>query len=999
MNARRLGLIAAIAMLAGGLGTVAYFVLRQPPPPPIDDADLAAVPNVRDLGAGADPTGLATSSTSIQIEDKNDPGRIAVELAWDRLEPIESRHYRVEQPEATIHLRSGGVVKVRSEEARVYWPDRTQPPESGQLSGAVLIRLWNTGAGSPDPAYAMEVPSISFNITLGEVATTHPFTVRFERGSLASEGMRLLYNDAAQRIELLDLDRGGILTVHPPDPKSGSRVASAPAEPAPISEAPPPTRPPASPPSAAKLGSTPSPSTRPPAGSSAVETLYSLRVNDDVDISRGTLRATGDALEAWARLIDGALPEGAIPGLDSLALAAPPPRAARGAISPSAMIAASVLASPQAREIGQPATPSAPPQPLVIRWMGPAQLVPLDRAPVELAGANHVALRLSAEEPLGVTFEERARELSGACARLDYRATLREVELHGADGSDVVVDGPDMGEARVARFGMNMATGLASIGGHGSARSKEQSLAWERAAEFNFAVGADGELAGLRRAILEGSVEAQTGEGSVTGDTLHAWFDETLPVRTGIQRLEVDSGEGALVMARTVERGDDVGSLASRRLIVEFAASPDAERPRPRRLEAIGDVAASRGGSILSSDSLEANLGQRADGRTFVERARASGNASFTGEGDTRAAADEIIAEPELEQATLIGEGAFVSSEGTTITGAQLTLDRAARTVGAFGAGTFEHRQSSADDVTIRASWAKEMAFDDLAGTLRANGEVVAVSTPDALATDRVDAEAVDLLITAASPSPTAQGESKPRRMLVRGTILGASHVLGSGPDARVETRRYTEENGVRTLSQVVFLDSGRIIAEEAEGTLRAPGPGRLLVLDRRENVSVAEAMPDATPPDAPPDAANARGTTLFTWQGSMAMSRPRREATMQRGVRLIHEGLESNRRTELECESLTGRFAEVEGRPAGKLEAVDAAGAVWLRSGARELVADAVRYDALLGRASIRAAEGNDVTLFDAATATPISAGELAWDLNTDTITILRPGTVTSPR
>lgn len=997
MNTRRLGLIAAIVMLAGGLGTVAYFVLRQPPPPPIDDAELAAVPNVRDLGAGADPTGLATSSTSIQIEDKHDPGRIAVELAWDRLEPIESRHYRVEQPEATIHLRSGGLVKVRSDEARVYWPDRTQPPESGQLSGSVLIRLWDAGDDSPDPAYAMEVPSISFNITLGEVATTDRFTVRFERGSLASEGMRLLYNDAAQRIELLDLDRGGTLTVNPPDPKSGSRVASAPAEPAPISEAPPSTRPPATPPRATRPGTTPS--TRPPAGSSAVEILYSLRVNDDVDISRGTLRATGDTLEAWARLIDGALPEGAIPGLDSLALVPPPPPATLGVISPTAMIAASVLASPRAGEIGQPATPSAPAQPLVVHWTGPAQLVPLDRAPVELAGANHVALRLWAEDPLGVTFEERARELSGACARLDYRATMREVEVHGAGGSDVVVDGPEMGEARVAKFSMNMATGVASIGGHGSARSQEQSLAWKRSAEFNFAVGADGELAGLRRAILEGAVEAQTPEGSVTGGTLHAWFDETLPVRTGIQRLEVDSGEGALVVAQTVEGGDDVGSLATRRLIVEFAASPDAERPRPRRLEAIGEVTAARGGSILASDSLEANLGQRTDGSTFVEWARASGNASFTGEGDTRAAADEIIAEPELERATLIGEGAFVSSEGTTITGEQLTLDRAARTVGAFGAGVFEHRPSPTDDVTIRASWAKEMAFDDLAGTLRASGEVVAVSTPDARSTDRVDAETVDLLITAASPSPTAQGDARPRRMLVRGTMLGASHVLGSGPDARVESRRYAEENGVRTLSQVVFLDSARIIAEEAEGTLRAPGPGRLLVLDRRENVSTAKGAPDATPPDATPDAANARGTTLFTWQGSMAMSRPRREATMQRGVRLIHEGLESNRRTELECESLTGRFAEVEGRPAGKLEAVDAAGAVWLRSGARELVADAVRYDALLGRASVRAAEGNDVTLFDAATATPISAGELAWDLNTDTITILRPGTVTSPR
>ncbi len=1008
MTARKVGLVVAIVMFAGAAVTVTHFALRAPRPSPIDPTDVGAIPNVRDLGSGLDPTGLTTAGTRIQLEDRHDPGRVSAELAWDRLDPLEARHYQADRPEATIYPRSGGRIRVRSEVGRMFWPDRTQPPESGTLEGDVHVEFFGAGRDeNAGPEFVFKVPSLAYNLTLGEVQTRDAFVVEFDRGSLESHGLRLLYNDAEERVEMLDLPSGGTLTIRP---RTG---ANTPTTAALAPETPP--RPPA-PTGAEPTRPRPAGGTRPEtsAGSPAstpepapvrVESRYALRLDEDVTIVRGTLRAKGDALHLWARVIDGELPPGALPGLERLSRSGTESMP----ITPvEALIATAVGAQPE----GSPPGDNVPPdrdEPLVVRWEGRGKMVPIDGASPELSNENHVTLRLQAEEGSQVEFWDDAREMKGSCARLNYRATERRLAMTGHEPGGVRVEGPGFGEAVVDSFTMNMSTGVARVPGAGRSRSDDQSLAWSRDAEFTFATDSAGELIGLRRAILRGDVDAQAGEASVKGSELRAWFDETLSASAGITRLEVDAPEGGLVDAFTVRDAKEEGTLSARAIAVEFEPDPQGERATPTRLRADGPVSGTRGPATLSCDALDARLGRDDRGRTIVTRAHARGQARYTNEGEATAAADEIIAEPEADRVTLLGgEGTFVESEGTTIRSPQIVLDRANRTVNALGVGSFEHQPPDADAPTLSASWSKEMRFDDLAGTLDAFGSIVAIHEPDPFTRDRLDAETISLEVTPYTPpapeKPTPEGTpdvgrfGSAKRELIRGAAFGASYVLGTGPGARAESRRYLPglEGGPRRLAQVVYLDSARIMVDEQEGELRTPGAGRLLVLDHRDPSPEAEGV---EPPAGLPTGEGMRGTSLFTWEGSMSLGRVTRAMRMERDVRLIHESLGEVRRSELECETLTGRFAAREGSEVGRLEAADAEGAVWFKSGTRELVADAVTFDALAGRANVRAAEGNAITLFDTAGGAPLSAGELLWDLSTDTITIRRPAPVTAPR
>ena len=73
-----------------------------------------------------------------------------------------------------------------------------------------------------------------------------------------------------------------------------------------------------------------------------------------------------------------------------------------------------------------------------------------------------------------------------------------------------------------------------------------------------------------------------------------------------------------------------------------------------------------------------------------------------------------------------------------------LRLDGAAHRVETFGAGTFDHNEPG--KAVISAKWTSGMVFDDAAGTLDGRGDVVAISTPDPLSRDEIEAKARDLM-------------------------------------------------------------------------------------------------------------------------------------------------------------------------------------------------------------------------------------------------------------
>jgi hypothetical protein len=81
------------------------------------------------------------------------------------------------------------------------------------------------------------------------------------------------------------------------------------------------------------------------------------------------------------------------------------------------------------------------------------------------------------------------------------------------------------------------------------------------------------------------------------------------------------------------------------------------------------------------------------------------------------------------------------------------------------------------------------------------------------------------------------------------------------------------------------------------------------------------------------------------------------------------------------------------------QLLGVDAVGAVWARSGAQQMLCDAMAYDPATGMSRATAAGGGWVTLFSTSQSTPITAAELEWNVDTGRIQVVRPSPVSVPR
>jgi hypothetical protein len=82
----------------------------------------------------------------VTFTDRNDPTRISGELGWDRLQPLEGKRYRVEQPRSFNYMKDGRIVYVRADQGQFVIPRQDQEPQSGTLSGNVEIRLYPRAA-------------------------------------------------------------------------------------------------------------------------------------------------------------------------------------------------------------------------------------------------------------------------------------------------------------------------------------------------------------------------------------------------------------------------------------------------------------------------------------------------------------------------------------------------------------------------------------------------------------------------------------------------------------------------------------------------------------------------------------------------------------------------------------------------------------------------------------------------------------------------------------
>lgn len=969
-------------------------------------------------GAATDGPQLGSASTvDIDLMDKKNPGRQAGELIFASMEPLEGGRYDVVKPQAWLFLVDGRTVHIRAQSGKLYMPVYGKEPESGTIKGDVVIDFYppKAGAARIDPAIdkpigSLKTDSITFDATLGQLTTPDAFALTSEQADLFGTGIQALFNEPKQRLEYFKIERGDRLIVR----KTPNRTEQ---------EKPGPTLP-TSPPTAAAPAPANPPAPRPERPH--IETLYRMAFNDSVRATQGTRTLAADTLHVWARMVDGKLPANAVA---EIKFAGPEESAAKAAnaVRPESRAPAQAGTSATTQA---PVSPQSTGAPLTLYWAGPCEIVPLESSPPELA-KDHVAGRFTAEKTGAVKLTDSERNAGGEAVAIEYGATTGRLSLIGAEDHRMFLDVPSAGRIESTRLTADLVHGIVHIPSGGALTrqgAEEFRLSWGEQADFTF-LQRDGTLVNaISQAILSGGVLASDRSGSISGKFARADFVPTALTPNSLSRLILEESATA--------ESKKSGTMSADKIDVAFVPGTKDADPVPRQLTATGHASAESKGDILKADSIEAVLAKNEKGGIDVATAHASGAVSFVSERErVQANANEMRADlgwtglsgadlkaGRRQIVELMGEGARVvhtgkSEEISTIRGDQIRLNGVAQAIEVFGPGSFDHNNPGKAVVT--ASWTSGMSFDNSSGKLECAGDAVAVSSPDRMTQDKIEAGRIKLTLAPGTGMTVKPGgEGAPSKStepnVLKAEAYGSVVERDGGFNARITSERFVQDAAApdgRRRETLQYLEGPTIIADNAAGTLDVPAAGKLVLVDKRGSskvVSSGEAL--GTGPG------EARGDTLFEWDGTLHAERKKGEMDMLRNVRLIHRGADDGQVTTLQCDHLTatarGSAASDESALGGKtsLTSAVASGAVFATFGPanlpgqsrpvrKELTADRVSYDTIKGTIDASAAEGGNVTFFDPARGSPVNAGGLIWNLASDRIDITRPGTFVVPR
>jgi lipopolysaccharide export system protein LptA len=1054
----RTGLILALVVGAIFASIVGIALVRGTSTPPAqpEAPDITQIPGQTPApGQATSAAGglVTTSGAVIQLTDKRDPGRIAGIIRAAKLEPLEARRYLIEKPRVWYDLKDGRRLWVAADEGRLFMPDRggRSEPENGTLRGNVTIKLFDRlPAGAPDldperDSAAMRAltlltattDSINFDGALGEVSTPDRLVVTSDRIDFAGTGLRVILSEAQDRIDLLQVQKREYIRYRLASNATSTSAAATPNA--------------AASPAASTSAAANTTGTSADAAPSAQTVLYRAQFTDEVRVTMGERLLTADRLDVLVRLINGRLP-----GRTAAAGTNPAPTTTSNTSTSNTSTSNTTASAAQSSGTSsQASSASAEPELLELLGTGGIELRPIasaDPVPAELTG-DDLALRFSGERSGRVRVTDPALGLEAQAASILYRATSQELALEGVGPAsvDVLLRGKGSGaapaRAALVNYRINLASGLSHAAGPGVLEllpagadpaqtpvgSADRRLSWNDQAEFDFET-VNGRTTGrLKEARLTGAVEARDGGGtsgtgagsSVKGGFLQAMLEpggerEALRIRRLVAReaAEFADGRGGLL------RGETLDVAFTTRTGLTGAPVTD-----PTDIQATGKVVAQRGSgptlARLETDALRALLDRRTtddqgkmlpgEGELVVTQMDASGKVRYVGGDGITFAGDKAQAEPAAQRLRLTGNanlGVSQGDAGTIVTGDDLTLDGITRRLEVAGQGTFEHADKRSDSsrgpIVASATWKDRMTYDDTTGVVLAEGRAIANSLSAGKSRERLKAQQVRVELTPYA-APAAGGTAEPRkllRMIATGTDAAPAEVEqrvleAIGPEIRPDAGLAAMGAGASDdYARLVFVRSREITADDAAGTITAPGSGTMLIVDRRQIERDTQTL-------EPNFTGSGRGNTLFRWTQGLTATRADGRIVMAGDVSMTHERLPDGQLTLLEAERLTARLRELASdgvrttqRDArAELLDVEAQGRVYARSGSKELTAERMLYDAQGEQVDVFSAPGTRVTVFDGQRATPVSAERLRWNLRSDTVEVLAPGTISTPR
>lgn len=989
---RRRGLIlAGIAGLAA-IGVIAWVVQRADSSPnPSGDLAIERPPDIRHVptSSGSQIAGLAgAGKLFLQVVDPHDTARVQAEVTADGSEPLPGRRIRMERPRAWIYLKDGRSVHLEADRGEAVVPEAGSGgrPEDTLLEGSVVVRMFPRFNGALRPS-SLDSPEAILRTTTarldaqrGELEIPGQLSVAFGRLEVDGRDAVLLFDEVRRVVESFRIAEVTLCRINPATPKekSSSQTASRPATP---SESP-----------------SASPTIPEPSPAAPVETLYHAVFAHGMTIRQGARSVQGGRGEAWMRTLDNTLPK--MDGVRTTGLHSP---SGRTATTPRGETPRSSESAPsETDEVKTGRTPEGFDNntPIFVSWDGPLEIRPVVSVP-ELA-RDDLHVRLTGSEGGRVVFTDPTSNSHGESDRVDYAVTRKELLLAGVK-QFAWMERADAGRAEGQNFVIGLTTGMVRIPGPGRVSGSGprdaltpgdagpdalSALAWNTEAEFQFALD-NGAMTGLlRQARLSGGVNGIDRGATLRANAVTAIFD--------ISRSASDLRQVHAVGA--VEARDADGGLVQGDVLrAEFVAGAHSAS-EVRRVVVSGSARAEQDGSRLEADEMEADL-TSVDGEVRADRLIARGRARFEGKNGERASGPEILARPSTQIVELSGEGSTIGRDGSRVNALRITLDGMERTLRVDGPGEIIHHAEAVEgrsESDAHVSWTDGLTFDDLAGVGQCVGSARAELTRgdlerDTLSADLILVEVEQKEVSApTSPDPSSLGALK---------ALTAIGTGGESPEpAKLEVRRYSGRQPVLVLERLMYLEGARVIADNAAGRLDVPTSGKLLVMDRRE---VRQAPANTPAPDV--SQGYAKGTALFTWQGSMWMQRADGEARMTDEVRLIHDRGDESPRTQLDANMVVANVRERPGSDNAEVQAdlvsARAEGNVRLLSGTRTLRGATLSYDAVTGEVDAQSATPGVVEIIDTAGTSPVRAQRVLWNLRTDRVEARAVRPVTAPK
>lgn len=536
-----------------------------------------------------------------------------------------------------------------------------------------------------------------------------------------------------------------------------------------------------------------------------------------------------------------------------------------------------------------------------------------------------------------------------------------------------------------------------------------------------------------------------------------------------------EQGTGEAESIRYIEANGNVvvegldgqaSTLLGDALRLDFEWNEDLAHMSPRTLVVNGNASASDASQSIAADKLTVTLIEKPD-EVVAENEGAANDARRTSniEIDTLLAeqrvtvrlqdgltvtGDRLFAVATSEHAEMTGLPVrIVGEEGSTnfvAVGSQATIDRVADgnyRVLMNGGGNLQMSRPAAtpaegDPDSGRASiepdanepdgespdapeavgetfvveWKDSLQYDEFTSKKVARvdvrGQVKAVSRPTPLEESTVEGEKIVLELDIVD-APVADGEIAPQE-----TSGGAMNRMrknrelrsftAHGAPAKLESRTWQSE-GHTGVPQVHYIEGKQVSFDADSRDAEVIGQGTLLVQD----------LTAPAPGEPEPDFGE-RGTTMFEWQGGMAMKElvdGRYDVTMNRAVTMRHRGLDGRIAT-LQAPRLevTAKQRDVAESPGGldfggqvqlmrfvaRATEADPLSRVLLEALGNTINASSVDYNYETALMQIRGTSRNPAMFSTEKQITPTRASEILWDLRNGTIRF-RDASTNNPR